>query len=166
MTVALIKAVRSGDVSAFKSAIESLSPADVTPVERWNYLHKVFMSPKAQASEEMVRHLLRWGVDPSLKDVYGNSPLYYAIRQDNVPAVRLLLEKGVDVNQHNAENVTPLKLALSTTSVNLDLVQLLLDAQANIFERYGPGYTIWSSVERERDQKPALFELFSRYYTG
>ena len=78
------------------------------------------------------------GKDPS-RDLLNNA-LFEAVRYENVLSVTSLLHKRADVNAlDTSENVTPLSLAL--TRGVADIVQLLLDAQANIEQVDVNGHT-------------------------
>jgi len=53
---------------------------------------------RLHGQDELVRMLLAKGADPAARDSNGGTALMYAARAGNVGAMRLLLEKDVDVN--------------------------------------------------------------------
>jgi ankyrin repeat protein len=65
-------------------------------------------------------------VNLNTEDSFGRTPLFEAIRLDELEAVRFLLEsKKVDVNHKCDDGVTPLLLALSEGRIKI--VEMLLD---------------------------------------
>ncbi|KAG8156758.1 hypothetical protein KVR01_013363 [Diaporthe batatas] len=64
------------------------------------------------------------------------SPLHWAIRNSDVPAVKLLLENEADVNKADSRGRTPLELAVSSKHP-AELVQELLQAGAGLAEPSG-----------------------------
>lgn len=79
-----------------------------------------------------VKSQLESGTDPNL--IYNtNTALTYAARDGFIEIARLLVEYGADVNWIDGEGVTPLILASFKNHV--ELVQLLLDHQADITVR-------------------------------
>lgn len=79
-------------------------------------------------------------INPELLDIlikYGNNPegipvLHYAVKMQDINAVRLLLAHGANVNTRDAKlNKTPIHIASEIG--NVDLINLLLDKGADIF---------------------------------
>ncbi|XP_046644986.1 ankyrin-1-like, partial [Daphnia pulicaria] len=71
-------------------------------------------------------------IDTILKDFYidqsdenGESPLFFAIRANNVIAVGLLLERGADSNRRNNNGLTPFQVA-ATQEKDFKILDLLL----------------------------------------
>jgi len=60
----------------------------------------------------------------------GSTPLHYAVEGQHVEAVKLLLDKGADVNQPRRDGWTALHYAANNG--NTEIVQLLLDRNAEI----------------------------------
>ncbi len=58
--------------------------------------------------------------------------LFEAVQHNNIAAVKQALERGEDINSRTDENYTPLMLAVCQPAFNPDLLQLLLDADADI----------------------------------
>lgn len=63
--------------------------------------------------------------------------LTQAISQKAKPIIKLLLEKGADVNQRNSDGVPPLHLACK--SLDCDEVKMFLDKKANAKALYNSG---------------------------
>src|SRR3954451_22763184 len=58
--------------------------------------------------------------------------LFEAVQHNNIAAVKQALERGEDINSRTDENYTPLMLAVCQPDFNPELLQLLLDADADI----------------------------------
>jgi len=79
---------------------------------------------------ELVRILLAAGADPTAQDdPHCRTALHTAAMIDDVELVKIILEAGVDVNIRNAQNTTPLHVALNRGANSC--VGLLLAAGAN-----------------------------------
>jgi ankyrin repeat protein len=92
---------------------------------------------------ELVLRHKQVDIDASIKD--GSTALHYAIDQNNVNVVRVLLEKGADPNKRNNGGRTPLRFAveaaLSFTGETQILHLLFANENVNINERDESGST-------------------------
>jgi hypothetical protein len=67
----------------------------------------------------MVRLLLRAGeADPNVRDARLNTPLHYAVKNDNANIVGELLERGADINCENDRKQKPKDLVKKGTTRN------------------------------------------------
>ena len=84
-----------------------------------------------QEPVELVKALLDKGANPNLKDD-GRlaTPLFYAAEAGFESCVRLLLQRGADVNGHDIMGYTPLVLAASKNHPST--LRILLDNGANV----------------------------------
>lgn len=73
------------------------------------------------------------------RDKKGNTPLMLAIRNEDRPLVKSLLDNGADTEIPNAERETPLMVAVNIG--NKDIISYLLDARADINARDKEGHT-------------------------
>jgi E3 ubiquitin-protein ligase KEG len=79
---------------------------------------------------ELVRVLLSAGADPTAQDdPHCRTALHTAAMINDAELVKIILEAGVDVNIRNAQNTTPLLVALNRGANSC--VGLLLAAGAN-----------------------------------
>jgi ankyrin repeat protein len=87
----------------------------------------------AAETKPMAEFLMNAGVDPKHKDINGDTALHQACRHSLLEVVRLLLDKGLDIEAQGHWNMRPLQSAASTlTGDPKPVVNLLLQRGANI----------------------------------
>ena len=136
----LIRAVISGNYPDFTKlcAESSVSISEyITPTESWNLLHSCFISPHLCANIDIVNHATQLGVATNASDIYGNTPLYYAIRQGSLEGVQCLLESGANPNHQNSDGLSPLRYCFLQKPYHYEIVKQLLDSGANLENRIG-----------------------------
>lgn len=79
-------------------------------------------------------------------DPDGTTPLHYAVRNQDVAAVKTLLAKNSAVDASNRYGVTPLGLAVETG--NLDIVNVLIAAGADVNHALPEGETVLMTAAR------------------
>ncbi|KAK2156369.1 hypothetical protein LSH36_215g03012 [Paralvinella palmiformis] len=89
-------------------------------------------------STELTRYMLDEGAKVNALDEMHETPLFPAVRADNVSGVQLLLSRGVRVNEVNDDYRTALHLAAASVNNSLEITELLLQhgAEVNAFDRY------------------------------
>jgi hypothetical protein len=119
----------------------------------------------------MVKFLLKKDADPSIKDKYGYTPLYFVVdfmtndlsenlRDRYYQTLKILLSnKKINVNTVTDENLTPLMIAAEKN--NLTVVNDLLHANANPFMKDHMGRTAYDITT-----DPQIKLLIKRYKTG
>jgi len=141
----LMIVVRSDNVETAKLLIER--GADVNAVEDWQGQNAVIFAA-AQSQPEMLKLLLDAGADPdsrslpNKRDRYisaerryqwrpagGIPALGYAAREGCLTCARVLVEAGANMDIGDAENVTPLNLAIM--NLHFDTAKYLIEAGAN-----------------------------------
>lgn len=93
------------------------------------------MTPLINAAEKgdikEVEKLLSSGAD--MEDgMAGNTPLMFAVGRGHANVVKLLIEKGADVNAKNSQGHTPLLYAVLDEGRNVNIAKLLIDNGADI----------------------------------
>lgn len=121
-----------GDTSSLEEYFTNgLSLECVTEKEQWNLLHQATVLVGKPAHSKSLELLLNKGVPVNAKDVYGNLPLHYSARNNDIEAAQLLIKYGSELNVLNHDGVTPLHQALLNVPINIELVQLLLSHGAS-----------------------------------
>ena len=64
------------------------------------------------------------------------TPLQHAVMRNHVPSVKVLLERGADIEKKNAEGYSPLALAIA--EAKYEVAKVLLDGGAHIDSTAGP----------------------------
>lgn len=141
MSRQFLRAILRGDRHEFDRLRAEVSSTDVTERENWNYLHRALINPAMNGPAEMIQALLSWGVDAGAADIYGNTPLHYAVRAKNAKAIEVLIGAGAGVNRANEEGVTPLREALSIQPGSVEIIKLLLGAGASLDQEGAGGIT-------------------------
>lgn len=69
----------------------------------------------------------------------GGTPLMYAVMENKIPMVKLLIKAGADINAKNENGVTPLIVAVARSdNYDCDIIETLLKAGAiDIRDKYG-----------------------------
>lgn len=67
----------------------------------------IFINKHNTKYNDVIRYLISEGIDINLKDIYGNTPLIYAIENHYYDIVKLLIKSGADINivNLNGENI-------------------------------------------------------------
>jgi ankyrin repeat protein len=86
---------------------------------------RLFSAAASGDLDEVKRLVLDCGLDPNVKDGFGNTPLHNAASEGHLEVVKLLLERGADPNVKGRSGETPLHYAARRG--RLDVVKLLLE---------------------------------------
>lgn len=163
----IYNAIMDGDSATFERLVQSgPSATDVTPQEGWNYLHQALMSLRESPPLQMVRRLIAWGVNVNGVDMYGNTPLFYAVRQKTPEAPEIigcLLAAGADANTLNKRGTSPLRESLAKLPINHEVVRILLSAGADMNQRNPGGRSIKEMVDLMPASTPELKSLFAEF---
>jgi ankyrin repeat protein len=126
--VALIRAARSSDVDAMRVLIEAGADPSLTDEKRGGMspimavmagpelpqLIEAEPRPTEQEAIAAIGFLMDQGVDPATADNAGSTVLHLAALRDFPDLIRLMAEKGADINVPDREGLTPLDYALGT----------------------------------------------------
>lgn len=81
------------------------------------------------ASLKFLLGQLKYGDESKLihgQDIYGNTPLFYAVQNKNVRNTKFLLKKGVNINAQNHKGQTPLMISMLNKHIP-DITKFLLE---------------------------------------
>lgn len=105
-------------------------------------------------NRDMVTFLLSRGADINIK-VANNSSLMYAISNQDIEMVKLLLENKADVDFENSNRITPLIKA--TKKWNIDILKLLLETGIDINFKNSSGVTPLMCISNLQNKKEIDF---------
>jgi len=134
----LMQAARRGNLVIVRALLSA--KADPNAKET-NYGHTALMAAVSERHTPVIEELLRGGAEVDLGAISGFTPLMYAAQQEDATIARILLRAGANVNFAQPQfNMTALIIA--SAMVNVEVVDLLLDAGANPdaadFRSYNP----------------------------
>ena len=143
---ALMVVVRSDNVDTARLLIQH--GANVHAKEQWQGQNAVIFAA-AQAQPEMLKLLMDAGADPNSRSLPNERDRYvtaerrfqwrpaggipalgYAAREGCLSCTEILVEAGADLNLGDAENVTPLNLAIM--NLHFDTAKYLIEAGADV----------------------------------
>ncbi|OOS03650.1 hypothetical protein SAMN02745664_11843 [Moraxella cuniculi DSM 21768] len=111
-----------------------------------------------------IKYLINLGIDINAQDIYGMTPLHYALRSGNAEAAIELLNAGADPNIPNIDNVIPLAM-IGRMPKRLDVLKLMLEKGGNV-HFYNGHYEVLQSLELfrsdEEDFMPVI-EMMRQY---
>jgi len=128
-------AARIGDAIIAKLLLENAADINAK-IERSFYVPEVFHELIVDKKEDHVI-LGNWSADDYLGEDLPLTALHFAIIGGDVATVKLLIEKGSDVNSKTPGGITPLHLA--AVSGNADVARLLLKRGADVNARDNVG---------------------------
>lgn len=142
----LMVVARSNHVETAKLLLKH--GADVNAIEQWKGQNAVIWAA-AQSQPEMLKLLLEAGGDPNSRSMInprerqisqerrfqwrpagGMTALVYAAREGCLECAQLLVEAGAEIDAGDAENVTPLLVAV--INMRFDTAKYLVEAGANV----------------------------------
>nr|WP_259457819.1 ankyrin repeat domain-containing protein [Moraxella catarrhalis] len=130
-----------------------------------NWLHKVMDSMNPDEPPPVtISYLINQGIPINAQDVYGMTPLHYAMRSQNADAAIALLEAGADPNIPNRDNVIPLAI-IGMIPKRLDVLKLMLKKGGNV-HFYNGHYEVLQLLElfwsHDKDYIPVI-EMMKQY---
>ena len=134
----------------------------ITDLEKWNYLHRILCYSKPK--KELVQFYIDNGVDVKAQDMYGMTPLHYAMQEKNVEGAIALLNAGADPNIPNRDNLIPLRMCIRYPD-RLDLLELMLKKGGNVHYFNGTDYLL-EALKDFKGNEPnyqKFFELLEQY---
>jgi hypothetical protein len=121
----IFKAACRENVKTLDSMLKNV-PISIKSENQSNLLHFATYC----SNEAVFEYLMDKGIDVNALNVYGDSPLMYAVLRRNVTMTKALLDKGARVNTVNKDKLTPLYNAVQSDTEAL--IDLLLEANASV----------------------------------
>jgi len=114
----------------------------------------------AKRADELIkiREMLLMSPIIAIPENIGGTPLMYAAYIGNIEVIKLLIEKGADVNARNNHNGTALMLAAQRG--DLVLVKLLIEKGADPRVRHASGYTALMYAAASESSDSELIKVF------
>jgi len=167
MGIKILDAMDSGDLTLLEELFQNKERniMEVTPVECWNWLHKALLGFESnKPSSDVINYLINKGIDINAQDIYGMTPLHYALRSKNIDAAIALLKAGANPNLPNERGITPLSY-INGFPERLDLLQLMLDNGGDV-DFFTGQHGILEGIKKYRSQDPKfkpVIELMEKY---
>ncbi|WP_432480659.1 ankyrin repeat domain-containing protein [Moraxella sp. ZY200743] len=139
--VEILRALRKGNIILLENLLKIYPQHNLLNIntDKKSWLHKVTDSLNANEPPPIsIHYLLSLGIPINAQDIYGMTPLHYALRSQNADAAIALLEAGADPNIANIDGLRPLSMA-GYTKDRLDVLKLMLDKGANVHHLMGDG---------------------------
>lgn len=133
----IVLAVSNGN----KEIVRMLSEAGV-PVDRAAYGHDPFTLATLGKDTEMMALMLELGADVNCRNQHTQrTPLHMATDYEVLPSVKFLLEHGANPNLQDNRGRTALIFLAENDSGNTRILQLLVDADADMDVKNNKGWT-------------------------
>ena len=130
--------------------------------DKWNWLHLCNLSFAAPLP--VMEFYIKHGVEIKAQDMYGMTPLHYAMREKNIEGAIALLNAGEDPNIPNRDNLIPLRMCIRYPD-RLDLLELMLKKGGNVHYFNGTDYLL-EALKDFKGNEPnyqKFFELLEQY---
>ncbi|WP_406812299.1 ankyrin repeat domain-containing protein [Histophilus somni] len=165
--VNILEAIATDDFELLEELFQQgeRSYLELSPKEGWNWLHKSLLGFEADApSRKMIEHLINKGIDVNAQDMYGMTPLHYAMRSRNVDAAIALLNAGANPNIPNQDNLIPLSM-IGYLPDRLDVLELMLEKGANVHFLVNENKSILESYKPTPSEPhlSPIYELMMKY---
>jgi len=130
---------------------------DHTPAEIANFFSEQLIIAAEMGHEELCTFFISKGAEVNLKkSQYSDTPLFAAVRSEQISMVHYFLEKGANPNCQSSRKQTPLMLAIAQK--NMDIVKELLTAGADIAPKDTDGNTAFHYAAK--CAAPQILKLF------
>jgi len=163
----LSRAIFNGDCNTIDALLAGRD-VNMKTVEgdNWNLLHIALVGLTRAPNPDVVRNLIKHGVDVNAKDSCQWTPLHYAVRAKSPDAdpslstacVKLLVDAGADVNAQDNEGVTPLHRSIIGYPWNVEMIKTLLAAGAKKTEMFCSFMNAVASPDKDK-----VLELLAKH---
>ncbi|MCA8448971.1 ankyrin repeat domain-containing protein [Burkholderia vietnamiensis] len=153
-----LHAIQRNDIEAVEQALDNgMDPNMVVEAGEVSALHAAVKAMNI----EVVRSLIAHGANVNAIDEQARTPLHHAV-SGGAAITRLLLEAGANPNVRSIEQYSPLHLALLADRPDLETIQALVEAGADVNEFRGPRSLIESATRQFASQDSADGEYDDR----
>lgn len=137
---------------------KELDILEASPKEKWNWLHRCnLLSP---APLPVVEFYIQHGVEVNAQDMYGMTPLHYAMRERNAEAAIALLNAGANPNIPDRDNLRPLSM-IGYTPERLDILKMMLERGADVNNIINENETILESWKPNHNSPQHDIEIYN-----
>ena len=130
--------------------------------DKWNWLHKCNLSFAAPLS--VMEFYIKHGVEINAQDMYGMTPLHYAMREKNIEGAIALLNAGADPNIPDRDHATALAY-INGMPEEIELLKLMLEKGGDVHFNNGQ-HEILEGIKKYRSEDPKfkpVIELMEKY---
>lgn len=124
----IVHAVEKLDIPRVELLISRGANVNIPLPEERNLLHRAVF----KKSPQLVSLLLDYNMNPDSRDIYGKTPLYYAVEQNDKGSLEVLLANGSSPNMGSSEGINPLYLSLERDANTPSLSEM-----TSLLLRYG-----------------------------
>lgn len=143
---------------------KELDILDISPIEKWNWLHQCNLSPDDPAPLSVVEFYIQHNVPVNAQDMYKMTPLHYALRSKNVDGAMALLKAGADPNIPDEDNAIALAY-INGMPKELELLALMLEKGGDVHFHNGDDEVL-DGIKKYKSHDPdflPVIELMEKY---
>ena len=124
-------AEREGNIAMLEDIFFISKKLDIHYVsaDKWNWLHQCNLSFAAPLS--VMEFYIKHGVEINAQDMYGMTPLHYAMQEKNVEGAIALLNAGADPNIPDRDNAIALAYICGMPE-EIELLRLMLEKGGDV----------------------------------
>ena len=130
--------------------------------DKWNWLHKCNLSFAAPLS--VMEFYIKHGVEINAQDMYGMTPLHYAMREKNIEGAIALLNAGADPNIPDRDNAIALAY-INGMPEEIELLKLMWEKGGDVHFNNGQ-HEILEGIKKYSSEDPKfkpVIELMEKY---
>lgn len=121
-------------------------------------------NPIYDTNSEIIKLLLKYPLNINAKGTDDYMALHYAIGKGDNDIVKLLIDKGADVNSSDSYGNTPLMEAADMFDNDDTIIKLLLERGADPYQKNNYGVSVYKLLEMPRNESIRhLFPLENKF---